>query len=410
MTNPAGSRTVFMIPSAAFVVAGLTVFSSLPTDVRADGSGTCPGWLDVSTVGPSPRSNMILAYDGTRDVVVLFGGVEASSGQKVGDTWEYDGSTWTLRATTGPTARQDSAAAFDAVRGVVVLHGGHDNNDAALGDTWEWDGTAWAQVATSGPTDRWSARMVYDGIRQECVLFGGIWDTGGSGEEEWLYNDTWVWDGTSWQQRVVEGPCARRSHGMAFDDTRQVAVLFGGYGGEFGQGFENLGDTWEWDGTQWLERTVAGPSERRHMTMAYSTDFGGTLLVGGVYGWPDATYFNDTWMWDGMQWSQLQPLGDPLPALAGARLVSHNLLNAGTLYGGSNGEDQFDDTWRLWAVSCSDCDANGYVDLTDLSTFVACFEGPENPVGDPCACADLDVDGDSDLADFAVFQMDFDGP
>lgn len=78
------------------------------------------------------------AYDSARGVTVLFGRYDGSGG---GETWEWDGSLWTLRATTGPPAREGHALAYDSVRGVTVLFGGYDGSDA--GETWEWDGVGW---------------------------------------------------------------------------------------------------------------------------------------------------------------------------------------------------------------------------------------------------------------------------
>lgn len=40
-------------------------------------------------------------------------------------------------------------------------------------------------------------------------------------------------------------------HAMAYDDARQVVVLYGGY-----DGAGRLGDTWTWDGVSWTPQTV----------------------------------------------------------------------------------------------------------------------------------------------------------
>ena len=54
---------------------------------------------------------------------MLFGGYDNSH---VGETWEWDGSAWTLRASDGPSPRYDHAMAYDSARGVTVLFGGYD--------------------------------------------------------------------------------------------------------------------------------------------------------------------------------------------------------------------------------------------------------------------------------------------
>jgi hypothetical protein len=69
-------------------------------------------------------------------VVVLFGGADADG--PVGDTWQWDGSTWTQRfPASNPTARGGHRLAYDAARAVTVLFGGYDDLRGYLGDTWE---------------------------------------------------------------------------------------------------------------------------------------------------------------------------------------------------------------------------------------------------------------------------------
>jgi hypothetical protein len=79
-----------------------------------------------------------MAYDSERGVTVLFGGYDVYSGPVFGDTWEWDGTTWTQQSNTGPSKRYDHAMAYDVARGVTVLFGGDSGH--SLGETWEWDG------------------------------------------------------------------------------------------------------------------------------------------------------------------------------------------------------------------------------------------------------------------------------
>jgi hypothetical protein len=53
---------------------------------------------------------------------------------------------------------------------------------------------------------------------------------------------------------------------MAYDGARGVCVLFGGQDASGAA----LGDTWEYDGVTWLQRSAAGaPSPRRHASCAW---------------------------------------------------------------------------------------------------------------------------------------------
>ena len=47
----------------------------------------------------------------------------------------------------------------------MVLFGGQDREISLVGDTWTWDGTTWTQVATTGPSPRVHFDMVYDNLR-----------------------------------------------------------------------------------------------------------------------------------------------------------------------------------------------------------------------------------------------------
>ena len=77
-----------------------------------------------------------------RSEVVLFGG---SKGGYLDDTWTWDGTNWTLRQPdTSPSARSSAGITYDADRGEVVTFGGVGSDEHTyLGDTWNWDGTSW---------------------------------------------------------------------------------------------------------------------------------------------------------------------------------------------------------------------------------------------------------------------------
>jgi hypothetical protein len=77
-----------------------------------------------------------MAYDAATGKVVLFGGWTPSGA--LGDTWTWDGSTWTRQASAvSPPARRSAAMADDAATGNVVLFGGSDCC-GQLDSTWTW--------------------------------------------------------------------------------------------------------------------------------------------------------------------------------------------------------------------------------------------------------------------------------
>src|SRR5262245_56732341 len=102
--------------SSVLVIASV-LFAAAPAPAQ---SCQDRGWLEQI----SPRNGHAMAYDSARGVTVLFGG-DLSYYNLTGETWEWDGDTWTLRATSGPTARVAHAMAYDSARGVTVLFGGY---------------------------------------------------------------------------------------------------------------------------------------------------------------------------------------------------------------------------------------------------------------------------------------------
>lgn len=192
-------------------------------------------WGQAEDTGPKAES-FKMVYDAARQVTVLDGGSVVSGG--VG-TWAWDGKTWTQLADTGPSLRVASAMAFDQSRERVVVFSGwvaNQPSSATLSDTWEWDGTAWKQRGDTGPAPRSGHAMA--GIGEAVILFGG----GAAHDPNFAaLQDTWEWDGKRWRQRQDMGPQPRWSHSMAWDAARNRVVLFGG----MSQDLAVLADTWE---------------------------------------------------------------------------------------------------------------------------------------------------------------------
>jgi hypothetical protein len=246
------------------------------------------------------RRGMQTVYDSHRQVVVMFGGTDNQDNPK-DETWEYDGTSWQQVVTThAPTPRFWHGMAFDSNRNVVVVFGGNDGLHA-LNDTWEYNGSDWTKAQTShAPLWRQGFGMTYDSCRQKVVLFGG-------GETP---TGTWEYNGVDWQEIPTSTiPGDRYLTAMAFDSIRCQTVLFGGDGGEA----QGLNDTWEYDGTDWaLISTVGSPVPRWAHALAYNPTTGKTVLFGG-YGpqYPTGTPLQDTWEYDGTNWVQTSPANSP---------------------------------------------------------------------------------------------------
>lgn len=270
-----------------------------------------------SSTSPPPRWLDAMALDAARNRVVMFGGGNAFG--PLGDTWEWDGANWALRATSGPSARANHAMAFDAAHARTVLFGGH--SGSTLGDTWTWNGTSWTQVFPAvQPLPVHNAMLAYDPARQVVVLFGGKDDAG------IVTDTTWEWNGTTWTPRTFAvRPPARELASFTWDELRQRLVLVGGGL----QGSVATNDSWTYDGVAWtkiepLDRgTLVQPGARRDAMLVYDETSNRTTLFGGQvrqgFNWIQLT---DTWESAGRVWQQRFPAHHP-PASFGGKGTRH---------------------------------------------------------------------------------------
>jgi hypothetical protein len=225
------------------------------------------------------RGDAAIAYDEAHHVTLMFGGTQAS---QLDDTWQWDGATWTqLFPNTVPPA-SSGAMVYDAALGSLVLVLG----DSGGAQTWLWDGSDWSQrtPSSTGPTEVAGFGVAYDRGRRRVVYFGGTFMAGG------LSNETWEWDGTTWQSIVSPlAPDPRTGVMLVYDEVLGRVVLFGGDE----SGSQRQSDTWEWDGTTWHERLVAtSPPARSVAGITYDRARGRTVIFGGVTG---TTVLGDTW-------------------------------------------------------------------------------------------------------------------
>lgn len=246
-------------------------------------------WKRLATTD-IPRSSHQLSYDPVRRQLLLIGGMNGQ--QRFGEIRAFDGKAWQLMNENPALALVDAAVVYDTHRQRLVFFGGLKADRTASGETWEFDGNHWQRVATTGPGPLHSTAMIYDEANKVTLLFGGMDEKGARNGQ------TWQWDGTRWKQLAVTGPPARASAGFAYDVKRKQALLFGGIGEIF------LGDTWIWDGKAWREVHVPGPSARALLQMTYDRQRAVVVLFGGRVKYPEDS--NETWEWNGKNWSQLK--------------------------------------------------------------------------------------------------------
>lgn len=300
---------------------------------------------------PARRFALAVLFAGS----VLFSGTPAANGASSlapasAGTQTATPGLWSQIAQTIPRSRFNAQMAYDAAAQQMVLFSGCCDSDGHLDGTWVRSGTTWTEVhPVNSPPSREGGTMVYDAATRTVVLFGG--NTGTSN-----LNDTWTWDGTNWtQQTPSTSPPARQFATMAYDPPSNQVVLFGGW---IRSSNTFLNDTWTWDGTNWTEQhPVAAPSSRYNSTMAYDA----TTQMIELFGGSNSTCpnklcdYNDTWGWNGSNWVQ-QDAGSSvvfqrsLPGRPSARTWAASAATGDgrvMLFGGDEYGHAVNDAWLL---------------------------------------------------------------
>jgi hypothetical protein len=124
---------------------------------------------------------------------------------------------------------------------------------------------------------------------------------------------------------------------MAFYPPRGTVVLWGGFT------TTDLNDTWEWNGIDWTQITTTNsPTPRRASDMAYDPVNGELVLFSGYL------QGSDTWTFDGVDWTQQSPLTTP-SARFDHSMVTDTLRGRIVMFGGPGASDtwEWDGTdWR----------------------------------------------------------------
>lgn len=155
------------------------------------------------------------------------------------------------------------------------------------------------------PGPRTNSAIVYDSARNRAVFVGGISDWLGT---PWMYeNDTWEWDGSDWIEKLpATVPYPRASQAMAYDEIRGVVVMFSG---RDKNETTLTSDTLLWDGTNWeYVATDLAPPPRCEAQMFFNRETGTIILAGGITrSKPDQKWeiLKDTWEWDGERWREI---------------------------------------------------------------------------------------------------------
>ena len=170
-----------------------------------------PNWVRLEPPTTPGYALVSMAYDSTRQRVVLFG-TQASKHH----TWEWDGNSWSQMSPNLSPPQGEHAIAYDVARQRVVLFSGIERS------TWLWDGIQ----TTSMPRRRYTPALMYDAGRRRVVLFGGSYLVG----MNWfLLRDTWEFDGRNWIE-IKTGSAPPAAGTTVYDSARREGLfVFPGY-------------------------------------------------------------------------------------------------------------------------------------------------------------------------------------
>lgn len=166
----------------------------------------------------------------------------------------------------------------------------------------------------AAPSGRTATRMVYNTETGHMILFGGSTKLDAGTRQSYDLSDTWDWTGDHWVLLYpAHAPHGRSFHAMAFDSARDRVILFGGKSGTTTANSVMYNDTWSFDGTDWTQLdTPNAPSARFYSASTYDPIHDRVILFGGTNLSADgktSTNLFDTWAFDGTTWTQTQASG-----------------------------------------------------------------------------------------------------
>jgi hypothetical protein len=201
---------------------------------------------------------------------------------------------------------------------------------------WGWNGTQWQRVAEGGPLGRILGGAAYDENRNVLVVYGGRPVELGQCSQE-----TWEWDGETWTQVDAQPPTACDHVKMVYDSARGEMILFSGLDPDE----QPVNETWSWDGSEWQLLSEEGPESRGHFGFVHDPNHGQTLLYGGY----TSAATDEFWAWKDGAWQELDFAGPG--TLSHFGMIYDTNANALYIFGGATARSTFssltDKTWVL---------------------------------------------------------------
>ena len=294
-------------------------------------------------------ANSVMAADATHSKIVLLdtGNYPAYS-NFLNETWTFASGQWTNTGTTlidaaGPLpGRVNGVMAWDGTNTMLFGGQGDSSTTGVFQDTWVYNGTTWSKLTPATiPFGRYNGQAAYVGSNK-VVMFGG---------ENLLYQaeETWLWDGSAqtWTQVTVAngaGPAARIDSVMAGDATTK-AILFGGQGTN-----SQFNDTWSYTvAAGWTKLApTTSPSVRSNACMSWDSTNSVFVMFGGK---DEYNYLDETWTCTTAGvWTKVAVANGAGPSgRVGAQMAWDSTSNKTIMFGGVNATDNMasNETWSF---------------------------------------------------------------
>lgn len=398
------TAAAFFCTPAQLANAQTTEWAQIPTDP----ANTPPG-----------RDGAGMVYDEQRERIIMHGGFNQV--QDFNDTWEWDGMTWTLVSTSGPAVRFHGMA-YDANRGVIVLYGGRNNivGNQNTNETWEYDGVTWTRIdSETNDPNLVLMTLVYDRERGKVIRHGGV----NSGDWSYMNGATFEWDGANWVA-FATGTHAHGAGAGIYDSYRKRTVTFAGRSLDSTDPPLNHpspdNETWEFDGTTWNLLSIDSPAPRYFHALAYDAYRRVSVLYGG-YAWTSPVEFSDTVEFNGLAWNLVNVQGSP------GRRMNHAMAfdlqrRCVVLFGGSpdfqnNATRARNDTWEYGIIplrltlipgpddGMSEIQWTGELPPYQLQSRFSLSEGDWQNEGEPTDASNATIPMDGHVRFFRVLSL-----
>jgi len=220
----------------------------------------------------------------------------------------------------------------------VFAFGGADTIKVA-GETWCLDKEGWQQWTTKGPPARTFAVGIYNPDSKAYILFGGNRVLFGTDADSTFLDDTWMFIDGNWKLiPSKKSPPPRAEALIAYDPVKKEVVLHGGYNRRDKE-IIRLKDTWVFKDDQWKE-LIAASFPNNSGILYFDDQIKKIRMIAGrasTRGNLTSAYLDDKWIAD-------STLGLKIYNPAYSVSTKNELF----VFGGYNGKDRLDSTWKIY--------------------------------------------------------------